>query len=349
MDPVPKEIWLQIGGYLNFDDFRYFTEFLECTLNDLDYLFLITNRFPLYYRPAIMQYNLENIYKSLIILDTIIKIREDLKNAADLKRIHSNLSWADIEPSPQQGGPIRSNVVNISMENLTNYHYIKFEIYNGLRNSMSTLNWHNIDTSVLYDLYRYLEGECFSKNINMALIYVRDDLEIFIKISKGIPDRKYIEVLNYNSIKILEYILQHKMIEPSEIKVKLLSYKHKYKKPVEELLIKYVHFTNRELLQYVLIYDCPLKMLDKILLDLTKDEFFDEFIIFFDRDLLMNYDIFRKLWDIHKDQLTNEQVEAFYMAAITMIRTTSNLEINSMRFMATVCQHPFIIKKYVEY
>jgi len=66
---LPRELYLEIGSYLDKSELEAFNKGLFLGLNKKDYLFLFLNRFPFYYDEGLTRLPVGNIYTQLITLD----------------------------------------------------------------------------------------------------------------------------------------------------------------------------------------------------------------------------------------------------------------------------------------
>lgn len=329
MDVLPKELILHVGLYLNDIDFSNYLETVPYFLGTSDYMFLIFNKYPGYYKQSVNKYDVGLIYKSLLEIENCINER--------IKKLSGKIN-------PQTGMPYASATIS------TLYINTYIVIINYISNSDVTSKIY------LYELYKYLHMEGFASfnEARMDPVYQMDDLDTFIifetKRNVNETNPKYYAIDN-NSYKILEYLLQKD--DRDEIKEFLveLYYNFLINLDITKLLFKYLELSDNEIFDIILQSNERNEesieyMLTKVDID-DIQTFLNKLIGFYDDRNIVGYSVFKKVWNIYKNKLTDKQVIEIFDAVTTM-NMDDGSTMDWKKTILLLSQHPAVIKKYLD-
>jgi len=162
MELIPKELLREILLYSDENEHRNLMAVTDHKLNEIDYLYLLRGKYPLYYTPDITKYNIESLYLGLLLIDSIIKTENDTAEVPKYVQKQSRRIFP-VSVDSNKGVSNPEDVLKLVINKL--------------------------DTEFWYELYRYLLSEIlilsktdiYHNDYYIEPIYKNDDIQTFIK------------------------------------------------------------------------------------------------------------------------------------------------------------------------
>lgn len=373
---LPHDIHVQICLHLD-TDLETFIDALDVKLAPKDYLYLLSVKYPLFYRKNLNNYDVERIYKQLIYMDihTQKLEAERLSKWGHLSHLHVDKSATckyvfergvlkgNICAKPSifagycracigKSGPTEElaaiGYVDSYSQKLINANFNPYILSDIQYLTDEIHDLHTDDIIDLYEIQKYflLEG---IQLIRHYFIYKRDDLDTFIKAIKLLDKSENIikidSIISYNARNILKYILEHKLYK-YDINDNILEgiIDGRIEIATLQLVFEYITLPKEQILDVVLAYD----NLDKMITDYIISQITDNDIgLVFNRIISIMNDGPEKLYltellNRFVNKFTDEQIIELYNDLIICYSTIEDKD----KLVFKMCQHSAVIKKY---